>query len=283
MKKPLLFALLGGGLVLAAASPSLFAKPKAPKGDKASALTCKARLASGLGVDIIKPGKGAKPDLRDTVRVNYAGFLASNGKPFDKGNGIEFPLDRVIPGFSEGLAQLAPGGKARLCIPAKMGYAARATGGIPANSDLIFDVDLVSITPAPVASVLPPEERVCAQKTASGLGYTVLNEGKGERPTDQHIALINYVGSLASDGTTFDANKNIAMPVGGAVPGFTEGLKLMPVGSSYRLCIPPELGYGAEGTGPIPGGATMIFKVDLIDAKLMSADNLKMMQRQTVK
>jgi len=103
--------------------------------------------------------------------------------------------------------------------------------------------------------------------TASGLHYKVIKEGKGAHPTTSDVALIDYTGRLA-DGTVFDSTKGkqpVPMPVSGSIPGFSEGLQLMSKGSTYRLIIPPELGYGAEGAGngAIPPNATLDFEVTL--------------------
>jgi FKBP-type peptidyl-prolyl cis-trans isomerase len=89
---------------------------------------------------------GEKPVLGDGVKVDYIGYFAKSGKVFDSGKGIEFPVNAVVPGFSEGLRLMQPGGKYRLCIPSRLGYGARALGPIPANSDLVFYVQLVSVT-----------------------------------------------------------------------------------------------------------------------------------------
>ena len=79
------------------------------------------------------------------MRVNYIGYLAATGEVFDQGMGVEFPVGGVIPGFSEGLQTMGKGAVARLCIPAALGYGAKATGPIPANADLVFQVELVDI------------------------------------------------------------------------------------------------------------------------------------------
>ncbi|WBH16153.1 FKBP-type peptidyl-prolyl cis-trans isomerase [Sphingomonas radiodurans] len=101
--------------------------------------------------------------------------------------------------------------------------------------------------------------------TASGLQYQVLTPGAGAKPTDTDVALVNYEGKLL-DGTTFDKSQQpTPFPVTGVVKGFSEGLKLMPKGSKYRFWIKPELGYGAETKGPIPGNSTLVFDVELLD------------------
>lgn len=106
---------------------------------------------SGLQYLIIEPGNDVHPGLQDTVVVRYTGTL-TNGKVFDKtiegGEPVEFTLERVIPGWQEGMQLLGEGGKAKLFIPSRLGYGPRAMGEIEANSILIFDVELIEVRPA---------------------------------------------------------------------------------------------------------------------------------------
>ena len=115
--------------------------------------------------------------------------------------------------------------------------------------------------------------------TPSGLKYKVLAKGKpGPHPTDSDVALVNYVGKL-TDGSVFDQSRQpTPMPVTGVVPGFSEALKLMPKGAKYRFWIPPQLGYGAAGAGPIPANATLVFDVELVD--FLPAEMLRRIQAQ---
>ena len=102
-------------------------------------------------------------------------------------------------------------------------------------------------------------------ETASGLQYKVLAPGRGAKPTDSDIALINYEGKLL-DGTTFDKSQQpTPMAVAGVVNGFSEALKLMPKGAKYRLWLKPSLGYGDKATGPIPANSVLVFDVELVD------------------
>lgn len=102
----------------------------------------------------------------------------------------------------------------------------------------------------------------------SGLRIEVLTAGDGARPTPEDEVLVDYEGRLA-DGAVFDSSYSRGhpsrFPVGGVIAGWTEALLRMPVGSKWRLTIPPALAYGADGTGPIPPNATLVFDVDLID------------------
>ena len=106
------------------------------------------------------------------------------------------------------------------------------------------------------------------QTTSSGLQYRVIEAGEGPHPGPRDVALIHYTGRL-EDGTVFDTSEGqqpVPLPVSGSIPGFAEALQLMRKGATYRLRIPPELGYGAEGAGGvIPPNATLEFDVTLID------------------
>jgi len=102
----------------------------------------------------------------------------------------------------------------------------------------------------------------------SGLQYEVLTMGDGPKPTDTSVVYVFYEGTL-TDGTIFDSSYDtgdtISFPLNGVIPGWTEGLQLMPVGSTFKFYIPADLGYGARPTGPIPANSTLIFKVELLD------------------
>jgi FKBP-type peptidyl-prolyl cis-trans isomerase len=96
-----------------------------------------------------KVGTGAVVKAGDTVTADYVGALADTGVVFDAsadhGGAISFPLSQVIAGWSEGIPGMRVGGTRRLLIPASLGYGSQAQTGIPANSDLVFDVTITKI------------------------------------------------------------------------------------------------------------------------------------------
>ena len=106
--------------------------------------------------------------------------------------------------------------------------------------------------------------------TASGLQYEVLEPGDGAKPTAEDVVRVHYKGTLL-DGTEFDSSYERGEPAMFAlqqvVPGWQEGIALMPVGSKYRLWIPSELAYGELGTpnGEIGPNATLVFEVELLE------------------
>lgn len=114
---------------------------------------------SGLQYKIIEEGTGISPEVTDTVEVTYEGRLI-DGTVFDsseEGETVTFPLTRVIKGWSEGITYAKEGGKIQLYIPSELGYGKRGAGPIPANSTLIFDIELVKVMKA--APVEEKEEK----------------------------------------------------------------------------------------------------------------------------
>jgi len=108
-----------------------------------------AARVEGVSVETLSDGTGASPTMTDVVLINYVGKLG-NGREFDRGERVPMSLDQVVPGFGEGITKMKKGGRYRLTIPAAKAYGAEEkrnpqTGQvvIPANSDLIFDVDLI--------------------------------------------------------------------------------------------------------------------------------------------
>ena len=103
--------------------------------------------------------------------------------------------------------------------------------------------------------------------TESGLQYEIVTKGDGPMPTATSTVSVFYEGTLI-DGTIFDSSYDsgdtVTFPLNGVIRGWTEGLQLMPVGSTYMFYLPSNLGYGAQGGGPIAPNSTLIFKVELL-------------------
>ena len=120
-------------------------------------------LPSGLRYEIVKPGEGAFPKASDTVKVNYNGTLV-DGTVFDATSQhqppepSEFPLEGVIPGWTEGLQKINKGGKIKLYVPPHLAYGDDNKGNIPPGSTLIFEVELLEVkagAPAPAMPAAP--------------------------------------------------------------------------------------------------------------------------------
>jgi len=103
----------------------------------------------------------------------------------------------------------------------------------------------------------------------NGLQYEILTAGTGEKPKATDTIKAHYIGTLI-DGTEFDnsykRNEPLQLPVNGVIPGWVQALQMMPVGSKWKLYIPSDLGYGDRGAGAsIPGGATLVFVIELLE------------------
>ena len=121
--------------------------------------------STGLVYQVVEAGKGEAPKDSDTVVVNYKGTLI-DGKEFDnsytRGEPLSFRLDGVIPGWTEGLKNIKKGGKIKLVIPPELAYGKAGVPGIPPNSTLVFDVELLDVKPAPKADAKPEADAKAA-------------------------------------------------------------------------------------------------------------------------
>jgi FKBP-type peptidyl-prolyl cis-trans isomerase FkpA len=117
--------------------------------DAAAADSNEVKTASGIVITTLKPGSGASPRSSETVKVHYRGVL-ENGKEFDssyaRGEPASFPLNRVIPCWTEGMQTMKVGGKSRLLCPSALAYGSRGVPGtIPPDAALVFEVELLEI------------------------------------------------------------------------------------------------------------------------------------------
>ena len=122
-----------------------------PDGAWSDQAVAKVELERGLVVEYFTVGEGPLPKKHKQVMVHYQGWVKGSGQFFDSsfqaGAPLEFPLGigRVIPGWDDGIMTMPAGSRARLHIPAAMAYGQGSRPGIPANSNLVFDVHLVAI------------------------------------------------------------------------------------------------------------------------------------------
>jgi len=223
-----------------------------------------AKTASGLATKVITPGSGKDhPGKDEVVTVNYSGWT-TDGKMFDssitRGKPATFAVNRVIPGFGEGLRLMVVGETRRLWIPESLAY--NGQPGKPARM-LVFDVTLESMpTRAPTDVKSPPPD---AKRTSSGLAYKVLTPGIGTRhPKSVDEVTVHYTG-WTTDGKMFDSSvtrgKPSTFPLDRVIPGWTEGLQLMVVGEKARFWIPQNLAYQGKQS---PYGM-LVFDVELIN------------------
>jgi peptidylprolyl isomerase len=234
-------------------------------------------------------GTGTVAAAGDLLVVNYVGYLYDSSKADLKGAKFDSSIDRnvpftftigvgkVIPGWDQGILGMKAGGKRTLVVPAAMAYGANprdaqaAVGSntyaaIPANSPLVFDVELVSVVTATVPVVVPPPTTLVLQDTVIGTG----TEATAGKSITVHYTGYLYDGSRVDfRGYLFDSDSGktpLAFKVGagGVIKGFDDGVLGMKIGGKRTITIPPSLGYGATANGAIPANSTLIFDVELL-------------------
>ncbi len=221
------------------------------------------KTADGLVTKVLAPGSGSDhPTPADLVTLNYTGWTA-DGRMFDstivRGTPSTFPVNRVIPGFSEGVQLMVPGEKRRIWVPESLAY--KGQDGKPKGT-LVFDLELLAIpNRAPGDVKAPPAD---ATRTHSGLAYKVLKEGVGGRhPKSSSMVTVAYTG-WTTDGKMFDSSVvhggTASFSVDGVIPGWTEGLQLMVEGEKVRFWIPEKLAYKGES----PPYGMLVFDVELL-------------------
>ncbi len=232
---------------------------------------------SGLKYIITKKNPtGKQPVAGDKIKAHYTGTLV-NGKKFDssrdRGQPFSFNVGtgQVIQGWDEGFLNLRVGETATLVIPSNLGYGSQENGDIPANSTLIFDVELLDI--AEKISYAPYDGTgKDTITTASGLQYIVIDKGDVTKPaTSGTNASMHYAGYLMNGkkfDSSFDRDESFDLPVQNAnvIQGWKEMLLLMNKGMKVRAILPANIAYGERGAGGvIPPNAPLIFDMFLMD------------------
>jgi peptidylprolyl isomerase len=185
-----------------------------------------------------------------------------------RGQPSEFPLNGVIPGWTDGLQVMHVGERARLWIPVELAYNNQPDR--PAGM-LVFDVELLEIKEAPRPPETPPDVAAPppdAKKTDKGVSFKVLKKGGGGAspgPTD--TVKVHYSG-WTTDGKMFDSSvtrgQPAEFPLNGVIPGWTDGLQQMKVGDKFRFWIPVELAYNNKPGRP---AGMLVFDVELLEIK----------------
>jgi peptidylprolyl isomerase len=263
-----------------AAQSAPLARPEPPKPvdlpappDVAAPPADAQKTASGLVTKVLTPGNGKDhPATWDSVKVHYTGWTKA-GRMFDssvtRNQPAVFKVNGVIKGWTEGLQLMVAGEKRRFWIPAALAYGERPPPGAPAG-ELTFDVELLEVTAGPKPPPVPEDVKAApaaAKKTASGLAYRVLKDGKGkESPKATNMVRVHYTG-WTTDGQMFDSSVTRGSPatfrLDQVIKGWTEGLQLMKVGDTARFWIPGKLAYGDN---PMPGQpkGMLVFDVELL-------------------
>lgn len=222
-------------------------------------------IKTGIGEEALKPGA--------TAIVHYRGVLADTGEQFDasydRGEPAKFKLDpgALIEGFSRGLLGMKAGGKRRIEIPAALGYGAQGSPPkIPANADLVFEVEVLSfINPRDLST-----EWISEETRENGLIVRIVEEGDPDaEPLPEGAVVTLHTLGVLEDGTRFDSSFEqgapIKLPMEFTIEGLREGMVGMLPGETRQIVIPPALAFGEEGRPPVvPPNATLTFEIQLV-------------------
>jgi len=244
-----------------------------PPPDLAAPPADAATTASGLVTRVLARGSGKQhPTVSDTVEIHYTGWTVE-GRMFDssvkRAAPVRFQVGGVIKAWTEALQLMVVGESRRIWVPAALGYGDSADDGRPAGK-LVFDIELLGLTPAPSTPLDVAQPPKNAKRTKSGLAYRVLARGKGkQRPKPESTVEIQYTG-WTPDGKMFETTVGRLEPprfaLMAAIPGWVEGLQLMAVGDKARFWIPGKLAYDAASDNAHPKGM-VVFDVELLSVR----------------
>lgn len=237
--------------------------------------------AKGLKIFDEKVGSGKPAAVGAVLKAHYTGWLLS-GRKFASSKDLGKPLEaamgagKMIKGWEVGLEGMREGGVRYLRVAPSMGYGATAYTMIPPNSTLIFRVELVSSEVdeevAEHMDFFPDTASLKFENGSEGLRYVVVKQGEGEPAKSGERVVVHYTGWMVN-GYKFDSSRDRGQPfsfelgAGSVIRGWELGVQGMLPGEKRILMIPPGLGYGSRGAGPIPGGATLIFAVEYLGSK----------------
>jgi peptidylprolyl isomerase len=233
------------------------------------------------GIEVFDEKEGTGKELRAGMELtfHYTGWL-SNGYKFgsskDLGKSAKTVLGtgKLVKGLEMGLESLKQGGVRWLRLSPSMAYGSAAMSNMPANSTLIFRIqaDLVEIDDEFASSMdfFPNANSIKWISGQEGLKYFIEKTSNGKPVQPGEVIKAHYTGWL-SDGTKFDSSRDRGEPIslelgaGHVIRGWDLGLAGMRRGEKRLLLIPPSLGYGSRGGGPIPPDATLIFAVEMMN------------------
>jgi FKBP-type peptidyl-prolyl cis-trans isomerase len=185
----------------------------------------------------------AQLNVRMMGRVRDGGIFVNT--PATSTDAIAVGVAQLPEGLDLGLRGMRVGGKRRITVPPRLGYGTQQVAGIPPNSTLIYEVELVSLQRLIIEDLVP---------------------GTGAQAVLNSFLSVNYIGRL-SNNAIFDRSTtpfSFRLGAGSVILGWDYGLLNMRVGGRRRLVVPPALGYGNRMQGMIPPNSTLFFEVELL-------------------
>jgi len=224
--------------------------------------------SSGLRYEFQAEGSGDLPISNSIMEVSFTGKLVDGTIFSQSSTPIEAYITTQIAGLEEGFRLMKAGSKATFIIPPELGFGSAAVGGVPANSVLIYEMEVHEIDNR-IQNIMDQfitDNNLTASETSEGLFYVLNEPGGAEKPNIQSSIEINYVGKFIN-GDIFDQNGDnpASFPLSNLIRGWQIGIPLMGRGGDGVFIIPPQLAYGRDGRTGIPGNSVLIFDIELLD------------------
>lgn len=239
-----------------------------------------------LLMDIIKSKKQVEvandSAVADTsVKTAVADSVPATGpvpfaNSYESGEPLEFTIGvgQVIPGWEKGLMDMKVGEIRKLTIPAYLGYGENSLDGIPPNSDLYFEVELVHAEKVMEPDVFPVNvEKLKWREASKGLKLFDEKVGSGKPAAIGSVLKVHYTGWLLN-GRKFGSSKDLGKPLsvvmgaGKMIKGWESGLDGLREGGVRWLRVAPSMGYGALAYSTIPPNSTLVFRIELISSEV---------------
>ncbi len=228
-------------------------------------------LDSNLKIADVVSGEGEEVVSGDRIAMHFSAWIQDGeflSSSLEQGIPVIYTLGTEEIFFNEwddAVIGMKIGGKRQIIIPPEAGSQV-----IPPGETLILEFELIEKIEPILRTEVDEEDFIT---TESGLQYADIVIGNGDPAIPGTTVTVHYTGWL-EDETQFDSSVERGEPaqfplgVGGVIPGWEEGVTGMLVGGKRQLIIPPELGYGETGAGPVPPNATLIFDVELIEVNV---------------
>ncbi len=230
---------------------------------------------SGLQYLEVEAGDGPTPQAGDIILMNVIGSLPDGTEivnTHQQGQPVSAIMGReqLLPGWEEGVSLMKAGGSAKLVLPPELAFGEEGYGIIPPNSQIVMDVELLSVEPPPVPTNISADD---LSTTESGLQFFDITLGEGVEVEEGSTVITHYtIWVKGEPEDTFIVSSSNNQPITFVVgnmdivfPGWNEGVVGMKPGGKRLLVIPPELALGESGGGDIPPNATLVMEIELME------------------
>ena len=223
---------------------------------------------------IHEQGDGDKPKLDDITLVSIKGSLL-NGTEFLNEDSVYLSINSWLFGYYLLLPYLNEGGSMTMYLPSYYAFKQSTAydGKVPENSTVILEVELKEALTAfdyeqqKIDHYLEENELVAETDTVKGLRYIITEEGEGDYPSANSTINVDYSGVILGSTDPFDSQSGRDFSLSGLIEGWKILMPYVQEGGSIKMFIPSKYGYGASGSGSIPGYSTLIFDVKLNTVK----------------